>query len=77
MNAFLMDLARIGAKQRVEELAKETADLRRTFPDIFAETSQRPRMAKARLRRHRMSKAQRMAVSRRMKAYWAKRRRVA
>ena len=69
----LQQLARLGAKSRLEELRREEAAIRRAFPDLFrggraAAGSGAPR------RRRSMSAAARRAVSERMKKYWAGRR---
>ena len=68
----LQQLARLGAKSRLEELRREEAAIRRAFPDLFrggrAAGGGTPR------RRRSMSAAARRAVSERMKKYWAARR---
>ena len=77
----LARLARLGAETRIVELDRERAELVRAFPHLRTgaapdtrskpvETSEPP----ARRRHRRMSRAQRKAVSARMKRYWAERR---
>jgi hypothetical protein len=83
-SSHILDLARKGAEHRFEELKAEIGALIKHFPhlsdlgrvshqiDISAEPAatidRKPR------RRSGMSAAQRAAVSKRMKAYWAARR---
>ena len=80
----LKDLARRGALARLAEMHAEQAAILKAFPDL--RSARRARVAntddgttvlpggRGRRRRRGMSTAQRKAVSRRMKAYWAKRR---
>ena len=85
----LQQLARIGAKSRLEELRREEAAIRRAFPDLFGARGRRSTAVGAvsaqtdggaaagrggRRRRRTMSAADRKAVSERMKKYWAARR---
>ena len=76
----LRRLARLGAATRLEELRKEEAAIRRSFPEIGQVMRRGPgRPAKAASaaparRRPKMSAAGRKAVSVRMKKYWADRR---
>jgi hypothetical protein len=75
----LQRLARLGAKSRLEELQREEAAIRRTFPDLFGRRGRQSpgtpdRPARRRRRRKGMSAAARKAVSDRMKKYWAARR---
>jgi hypothetical protein len=74
----LQRLARLGAQSRLEELRREEAAIRRTFPDLFAGSGRRTAddagASTGRRRRGRMSAAARKAVSERMKKYWAARR---
>jgi len=80
----LTDLQRyalLGAQARLQQLAEETANIYRTFPQLrggndFAATSTPGESAApaAKRRRGRMSAAQRKAVGERMKKYWAERR---
>jgi len=69
----LQQLARLGAKSRLEELRREEAAIRRAFPDLFRGGG-RAAGGAARRRRRSMSAAARRAVSERMKKYWAGRR---
>jgi len=68
----LQQLARLGAKSRLEELRREEAAIRRAFPDLFR--GGRASGGAAPRRRRSMSAAARRAVSERMKKYWAGRR---
>jgi hypothetical protein len=73
----LKNLARLGAKARLEELRQEEAAIRRAFPELFSKGAGAPPAATAgagRRRRRRMSAAARKAVSDRMTKYWAERR---
>ena len=73
----LTALARAGAQARLAALQQEMDDLRRAFPDLDGVRRRgRPWKAERLLPRTRkgMSAAVRRAVSKRMKAYWAKRR---
>lgn len=79
----LQRLARLGARSRLEELRREEAAIRQTFPDLFggrgrgrkaAAANDSPATATPRRRRSTMSAAKRKAVSERMKKYWAARR---
>lgn len=72
----LQQLARLGAKSRLEELQREEAAIRRAFPDLFGRGRARKVavIANGARRRSRMSPAARRAVSIRMKKYWADRR---
>jgi hypothetical protein len=73
----LKQLARLGAKARLEELRQEEAAIRRAFPDLFskgAAASAAGASRRGRRRRSHMSAAARKAVSDRMKKYWAERR---
>jgi hypothetical protein len=75
----LHQLARLGAKARLEELRQEEAAIRRAFPELFgARGAGRSASADSgvtvRRRRRGMSAAGRKAVSERMKKYWAERR---
>lgn len=81
----LRRLARLGAMARLEELRKEEAAIRQSFPELFnAATKPLARGAKSAAvaaaapapvrRRNNMSAAARKAVSERMKKYWAARR---
>jgi hypothetical protein len=74
----LRQLARLGAKARLEELRQEEAAIRRAFPDLFGRGAGRRASGDSetgvRRRRRGMSAAARKAVSERMKKYWAERR---
>jgi hypothetical protein len=75
--AGLKELARLGAKARLEELRQEEVAIRKAFPDLSSGPG-RGRLAAiagAPLKRQsRMSAAARKAVSARMTKYWAARR---
>jgi hypothetical protein len=82
----LKDLARRGAIARLAELQAEQAAILKAFPDLRGAgrarvaytddgTTVLPSRGGPRRRRRGMSAAQKKAVSVRMKAYWAKRRR--
>ena len=87
----LYDLAKRGAEVRLHELVQEAKHLVRTFPHlrdsfdkddlpvpfILARGADRARKRVARQQRPRMSAAARKAHSRRMKKYWAARRKAA
>jgi hypothetical protein len=75
----LKNLARLGAKARLEELRREETAIRRAFPDLFSKGAAKQSAAagggrRRRRRRSTMSAAARKAVSDRMKKYWAERR---
>ena len=76
--AGLRELARVGAKARLEELRQEEAAIRKAFPDLFSGRGRQRTMAAAASaapkKRSHMSAAARKAVSARMKRYWAARR---
>jgi hypothetical protein len=65
--------ARHGAAARVEELNSELAAIYRVFPDLRQGIGSGTAKISPRRRRKPMSAAQKAAVSRRMKAYWAAR----
>jgi hypothetical protein len=65
--------ARLGAAARVAELNAELTAIYRVFPDLRTGTKANP--ASARHKRNPMTAAQKAEVSKRMKAYWAARRR--
>jgi hypothetical protein len=84
----LHELARLGAQARLAQLDDEIKAIRAAYPDLTggpkrgrrtktareaASVAQAPAAPKAR-RRHRMSAAERKAVSERMRRYWAERR---
>jgi hypothetical protein len=70
----LQRLARLGARSRLEEIRREEAAIRRTFPDLFGRGRGRQAGVAPGRRRRGMSAAARKAVSIRMRRYWAKRR---
>ena len=76
-NEQLRELARCGAEARIKELEAEIAAIRAEFRSggggVPSPFSQRARKASAR-KRPGMSVAQKAEVSKRMKAYWAKKR---
>ena len=74
----LRQLARLGAKARLEQLRAEESAIRSAFPDLFGrgrrEQVGNGRVAAAVHRRKPMSAAARKVVSERMRKYWAERR---
>ena len=79
LNSALWRYALLGAHARLRELAEETANIYRTFPQLRGAASaitSRPESNEPTKRRQRgrMSAAQRKAVGERMKRYWAARR---
>ena len=76
--ARLREWAHRGAEARVDEIRAELAEIRRAFPGLGGARGSRVAIGiapvKRRRRRKPMSEAQKAAVSRRMKAYWAARR---
>ena len=77
----LKDLARRGAVARLAELQAESAAILKAFPELrrvgsrgIAYTDDATTILRSRRRRRRMSAAQKAEVSRRMKKYWAARR---
>ena len=83
----LQQLARLGAKARLEEIRQEEAAIRRAFPNLAgpvrrgrqpaAQAAAQPAAAAPATgtrKRRRMSAAARKAVSDRMRKYWAERR---
>lgn len=71
-DAELMVLAGAGARVRLHELDVERQALLKEFPDLHVDNEVQHETAKAA-----RTAAQRAAVSKRMKAYWAERRRAA
>jgi len=77
----IRELARLGANARITELETEIAAIRKEFPDVVSSNGAtapavhrtRQRQTKRRKRSH-MTAAMRAQVSKRMKAYWAQRR---
>jgi hypothetical protein len=76
----LRQLARLGARARLEQLRQEEAGIRAEFPELFrtngkAAANRRQAAANgASSSRPRMTAANRKAVSERMRRYWAERR---
>jgi hypothetical protein len=80
----MKSLARLGAHARISELVAEMEALLTAFPELgqYRVSTRQPEPAatgaapkpKARRRRRKMSAEARRAVSARMKAYWAERR---
>jgi hypothetical protein len=71
----LREYARRGAEARVRELTLELATIYRAFPDLRRGASGGGTASAVKVRRRRsMSSAQKREVSRRMKKYWAERR---
>ena len=80
----LRRLARLGAIARLEQLRLEEAAIRGEFPELFgrgrrkdgaaAPSAPAARKRRRRRRRSSMSAAARKAVSKRMRKYWAERR---
>lgn len=73
------ELAALGAAVRYAQLQRQLDELKRRFPELRRlRTAMKEvrgvRKVVRRRRRRLMSKAQRAAVSRRMRAYWAARR---
>ena len=80
-SSSILELARIGATHRFQQLKAELASLVKAFPHLRYGSAVSPAMPDAveegsvrRRRRKKMSPAARKAVSARMKKYWAKRR---
>jgi hypothetical protein len=73
----LRELAKDGARATITRLRAEIIAIERTFPELALtgpRKALRKSVATARKRTRRMSAAARKAVSRRMKKYWAERR---
>ena len=73
----LRELARAGAESTLSRLRAEIVAIERTFPELAlpkARRAVRRSVTKAGRRGRQMSAAARAAVSRRMKRYWAERR---
>jgi hypothetical protein len=73
----LKELARVGAEQALSQLRAEIIAIERAFPELgLPKTRRRVRtaVASATKRARKMSAAARAEVSRRMKRYWAERR---
>jgi hypothetical protein len=84
-SSHILELARIGAEHRYQELKAEIAALRKYFPELARgsrvkqpqiDMSSEPAamIDRPRRKRRRMSAAARKAVSLRMRNYWAARR---
>jgi hypothetical protein len=71
----LRELARAGAEATLDRLRAEIIAIERTFPELAqGRRSLRKSVAGVRKRTRKMSAAARKAVSRRMRKYWAERR---
>jgi hypothetical protein len=70
----LHEFARLGAEARLKAISDEHEALLRTFPELRDGAAPARREPARRRRRRRMSAAERKAVGRRMRVYWAKRR---
>ena len=78
----LRRLARLGAVARLEQLRSEEGAIRAEFPELFGgargargrRRSSKAAAPRAKRARRPMTAAQKKAVSRRMKKYWAGRR---
>jgi hypothetical protein len=73
----LRDLARAGAEATLNQLRTEIVAIERTFPELALSTRRREvrqTLARVTKKTRRMSAEARKAVSRRMKKYWAERR---
>jgi hypothetical protein len=72
----MQEFARMGAEARLKTLQEEQQAILRVFPELRdgAAPARRPSSPALRGRRRRMSAAERKAVGKRMRAYWAKRR---
>lgn len=72
----LRRLARLGAIARLEQLKQEEADIRAEFPELFGRGRRAAsvELSKPGRGRRKMSAAMRKEVSRRMRKYWADRR---
>ena len=73
----LREWARTGAESALKQLRAEIIAIERAFPELALPKARRTvsrSIAKARTRGREMSAAARKAVSRRMKKYWAERR---
>jgi len=73
----LRELARTGAETALKRLRAEIIAIERTFPELALPQTRRAMrrsFQKASRRTRQMSAAARAAVSRRMKRYWAERR---
>jgi hypothetical protein len=70
----LQEFARMGAEARLKAIADERATILQAFPDLGDGRAPGRRASLSGRKRRRMSAAERNAVGKRMKAYWAKRR---
>ena len=73
----LRELARAGAEATLRQLRAETIAIERTFPELALPQRRRAvrrSIQRARKRGREMSEAARKEISRRMKRYWAERR---
>ena len=72
-----MELARVGAGEALNRLRAEIIAIERAFPELSLSNRRRAvrqSFERTRKRTRRMSAAARKAVSKRMKRYWAERR---
>ncbi len=60
------------AKQRFSEIERERNQILFFFPEFGQRKSTRTKSVKTKRRKRRLSRDQRAAVSKRMKAYWSK-----
>jgi hypothetical protein len=70
----LRELARAGAEVTIARLRAEIRAIEQTFPELANPRKRRRVMARAAKRSREMSAAARRAASKRMKKYWAERR---
>ncbi len=70
----LRELARAGADATLKRLRAEIQAIERTFPELANPRQRRKSMARAAKRSRQFSDAARKAASKRMKKYWAERR---
>jgi hypothetical protein len=70
----IRELAKEGAERALGQLRAEIIALERTFPELARPAGRRAAVVAARKRTRNMSAAARKEVSRRMKKYWAERR---
>lgn len=70
----LRELARSGAEATLKRLRAEVRAIERTFPELATPKRRRKSIARAAKRSRQLSDAARKATSKRMKKYWAERR---
>jgi hypothetical protein len=71
---YLKKLAKAGAEATLHRLREEIGIIERTFPELASGKARGKVVAGVRRRANKMSAAGRAAVSKRMKKYWAERR---